>query len=88
MDKKFILDVGAMTLQIGEKSYSLSPSHFKILYQFFLNEMIYYEDIPFSRGALKVHMVDIKRILPNHAYENIWGQGYKRSGSWEWEIVT
>ena len=88
MDKKLILDVGAMTFQIGQKSYNLSPSQFKILYQFFLKETIYYEDIPFGRGALKVHMVDIKKILPDGTYENIWGQGYKRSGSWEWEIAT
>lgn len=98
MGNKIILDVGAMTLEVsGGKVTELSPSQFKILYHFFnrVNRkdieyrdepIAYYQDIGFSRGAMKVHMVDIKKLLPEGSYENIRGQGYKLNTRWAWEL--
>ncbi len=98
MGNKLILEVGSMTLEVGDKITELSPSQFKILYQFFKvvkdrpalsfpkDTIVYYQDIDFSRGAMKVHMVDIKKLLPDGSYENVRGQGYKLNTRWAWEL--
>lgn len=100
--EKLTLSISHLAFKTQGRVSELSPGQFKILYQFFLVVKEYqdkkqhgefyptvcYEDIPVTHGAMKVLMVDIKKILPKGSYENIRGEGYRPSQNWIWILQT
>ncbi len=101
MPKTLELNIPKMELVVeGGEPVALSAQLFKVFYQFFFSvrrsrleksdqPIVYYDDIPgMTRGAAKVHMVDVKNMLPHGAFTNLRGEGYLPSMRWKWLFET
>ncbi len=101
MLKTLELNLPRMELSVeGGEPMVLSAQLFKVFYQFFFavrkaridesdRAIVYYDAIPgMTRGAAKVHMVDVKNMLPLGAYTNSRGEGYLPSLRWKWRMKT
>lgn len=97
-ESKLTLDLPNLTLEAEGRSHPLSSQLFKVVYQFFkaaargqngqLLPVVKYADFPMTQGAIKVHMVDLKKLLPEGSYENVRGEGYRPSSAWKWVLIS